>query len=247
VTGWVDRDGHPVAAPEPPPAGSYYRPIGDFQAGHYERNAFTRGTAQEAAHLWDALGLAPGAVSLDVGCGTGRHVRAFVARGARAYGIDISRGLLAAGGIAAAQADARRLPVASGACDAVVSLCQGAFGITPGGDRAVLVELARVLRPGGRLALTAFALVFAARWLAPDDAIDLRRGLHYQRAEVRGPDDARRHFDLWTTCYSPAHLDESVTAAGLHVESLSGVEPGAYGTDPPTLDHPEYLVIAVKP
>ena len=248
---WTDRDGNPVEAPEPPAAGSYYTEIGDFQGAAYERNAFALGTEQEAAFLSDALGLAAGQVLVDVGCGTGRHTRAFAARGVRAVGVDISQGLLAAAaghGMPAAfvRADARRIPLPDGAADAVICLCQGGFGITPGGDAQVFAEMVRVLRPGGRLALTAFSLAFAARWLAPGDAFDVQRGLHHIAADVRNADGVSRGFDLWTQCYSAAHLRQLAAAAGLTVEGTYGVEPGAYRRAWPTLQHPELLLLATK-
>jgi SAM-dependent methyltransferase len=249
-TRWTDRDGTAVDAPEPPPGGSHYGPIGDFQGAEYERNAFALGTAAEVDFLEAELGLATAEQVVDVGCGTGRHTRELARRGTPITGIDLSAGLLqvgAATGLGSfVQADARALPLAEASCDVVLCLCQGGFGITPGGDRRVLAELARVLRPGGRLALTAFSLVFAARWLAPEDHLDVRRGLVHSPAEVRGPDGHRRTFDLWTSCYSADHLVMLVEQAGLQVDSLSGVEPGRYGLDPPVLTDPELLVLATR-
>jgi SAM-dependent methyltransferase len=248
--GWVDRDGAPVTAPQPPVAGSYYGPIGDFQGAAYDRNAFALGTAQEVAFLTAALALGPDDRILDVGCGTGRHVRALTAAGFDAVGIDISHGLLAHGATAGGryvQADARALPLPDGCADVVLCLCQGGFGITPGGDEQVVTELARVLRPGGRLALTAFSLAFAVRHMAPEDHLDLFSGIMHTPAEVRGTDDERRLFDLWTTCYTPAHLSLLVRSVGLELEDISGIEPGQYGHEVPSLGHPELLLVASKP
>jgi SAM-dependent methyltransferase len=246
---WTDRDGRPVEVPEPPAAGSYYTEIGDFQGVAYERNAFALGTEQEVALLWDALDLRPSEALVDVGCGTGRHSRALAGRGVRAIGVDISPGLLAAAaahGTAAAfvRADARAMPLPDACADVVICLCQGGFGITPGGDADVLTEIARVLRPGGRLALTAFSLAFATRWLAPEDAIDLDRGLIHTPAEVRGADGEARHYDLWTSCYTVAELRHLLAAAGFVDVRLSGAEPGAYRLDPPRLTDPELLALA---
>lgn len=246
---WTDRDGRKVDAPEPPPSGSYYEELGDFQGAAYSRNAFALGTAQEADFLWTALDLQAGDVVVDVGCGVGRHAHAFAQRGAHVVGIDISAGLLAAARqhpsrAAFVQADARTIPLADGAADAVICLCQGGFGVTPGGDREIVAEIARILRPAGRLALTAFSLPFAARFLGPDDAIDVTRGLVWSPAEVRGADDERRTYDLWTSCYSPAELTNMLLTCGFDLEILSGIEPGAYGTQEPTLRHPEFLVLA---
>jgi SAM-dependent methyltransferase len=245
---WTDAQGRAVDAPEPPPEGSCYGPIGDFQGPAYDRNAFALGTEQEVGHLTRVLGLRAGQVVVDVGCGTGRHARALAAAG---LGVDVSEGLLRAArahptAARFVRADARRLPLPDGAADVALSLCQGGFGITPGGDARVLGELARVLRPGGLLALTAFSLPFAARHLGPEDAIDVDRGLVHSPAEVRGPDGERRTFDLWTACYSAGHLRDLCAAVGLHVRTVSGVEPGRYGDRPPTLDDPELLVLAQR-
>ncbi len=250
MSGWSDADGRPVAAPEPPAQGSFYGLIGDFQGPHYERNAFTRGTRQEVAFLMSALSLSRATTVLDVGCGTGRHARALRDNDVEVVGLDLSYGLLRAaadrrpGGWV--QADARRIPLRDECVDVVLSLCQGGFGISAGGDAAVLSELVRVLRPGGGLALTAFSLAFASRWLANGDALDVDRGLHWAPADVRGPDATQRRFDLWTQCYSAGHLRCLSQDAGLEVAGVFGVEPGSYGRDAPALSHPELLVLATK-
>lgn len=248
---WSTVDGEAVTAPEPPAAGSFYGPIGDWQGAEYERNAFTRGTDAEVAFLMQALRLQPGALLVDVGCGTGRHARALRPQGIRAVGIDLSHGLLRAAGTRDSggwvQADARRLPVRSGAADAVMSVCQGGFGITPGGDEMVFGEMVRILRPGGMLVITAFSLAFATRWLVAGDAFDVERGLLYTAADVRGADGASQRFDLWTQCYSGGHLRVLARQLGLHIEGIYGAEPGSYSRRPPTLRDPELLLVARKP
>ncbi len=99
-----------------------------------------------------ALGLPAGSVVLDLACGTGDLAVLAHHRGLRGVGVDLSRGMLAARhpGVPAAQADALALPLADGAVDGVVS----GFALRNFTDlRASLAEAARVLRPGGRLAL----------------------------------------------------------------------------------------------
>jgi ubiquinone/menaquinone biosynthesis C-methylase UbiE len=107
-------------------------------------------------------------VVVDLGCGTGqltqRLVRTFPA--ATTVGVDLSDGMLAkaAGRFVAAgdgadglvRADAQRLPLAERSVDVVV--CTESFHWYPDQERA-LGEVARVLRPGGRLLIASIAML----------------------------------------------------------------------------------------
>ncbi|MFN0059522.1 MAG: class I SAM-dependent methyltransferase [Planctomycetota bacterium] len=129
--------------------------------------------AGEVRFAVDALGLAPGAHVLDLCCGAGRHFRELRARALRVVGLDRSRPLLAAarralgGGAELVEADMRRLPFAS-AFDAVF-LFFTSFGYfrTDDDNRRVLVEIARVLRPGGALLLDIADKASLVRGLVP--------------------------------------------------------------------------------
>ena len=99
-----------------------------------------------------ALGLGPGAVVVDVACGTGDLCRALTSRGLRAVGVDFSAGMFAAARTAAplVLADALELPVAAAAADGITC----GFALRNLVDLgAFLAEAARVVRTGGRLAL----------------------------------------------------------------------------------------------
>jgi demethylmenaquinone methyltransferase/2-methoxy-6-polyprenyl-1,4-benzoquinol methylase len=99
-----------------------------------------------------ALGLPPGSLVLDVACGTGDLCRDLAAAGHRPIGLDFSAGMLAAAhtGAPLVQADALALPVATGAVDGVTC----GFALRNVESLATLfAELARVLRPGGRVAV----------------------------------------------------------------------------------------------
>ena len=95
------------------------------------------------------LGHGPGRL-LDVGCGGGVHAAAFAGRGWNVTGVDVSAHqlqLARARGVDVVEADAEALPFEDGSFDAAVSM----FTHTDVGDfAAVVAEVARVLRPGGR-------------------------------------------------------------------------------------------------
>lgn len=212
----------------------------------YLRYSFTKGTEQEVGFLVDALDLRPGARVLDVGCGPGRHALALRQLGVAAVGVDIALPFLVAAGAGEwVRADARSLPFADAAFDAVLCLCQGGFGLLGGeGEDAALLEMARVLRPGGRLALTAFSSYFAVRFIEDGDTFDAASGVNHERATVRDEGGNEAQFDLWTTCFTPRELRVMARAAGLEVTALWSVAPGRYAAAPPDLDHPEWLLLA---
>ncbi|MCW2688641.1 MAG: SAM-dependent methyltransferase [Mycobacterium sp.] len=117
------------------------------------------------------LNIPPNGIALDVGSGPG-NVTASLARAAGpdglALGVDISEPMLARAVRAEAgpqtgflRADAQRLPLRDNVVDAVVSIA--ALQLIPD-PAAALAEMARVLRPGGRLAVMVPTAGRAARF-----------------------------------------------------------------------------------
>lgn len=100
----------------------------------------------------EGLDLAPGSTVVDLACGTGDLCRDLAAAGHHPFGADFSLGMLRHGRTSAplVQADAVRLPLRDAAVDGVISgfALRNFVALPP-----VFAELARVVRPGGRVAL----------------------------------------------------------------------------------------------
>ena len=130
-----------------------------------------RGSQEGTAGL---LGPVAGLDVLEIGCGAAQGARWLVGQGAHVAAFDVSFGQLqqareldARSGIAVprlVQADAQQLPFRNRSFDVAVS----AFGALPfvADVPGTLAEVARVLRPAGRLV---FSVTHPLRWAFPDD------------------------------------------------------------------------------
>ncbi|MFE9535817.1 class I SAM-dependent methyltransferase [Streptomyces sp. NPDC006691] len=131
-------------------------------AGRAEAYAVSFGKlcAHPVPQLLDAARVRDGVRVLDVGTGTGTVAAAACARGARVTGVDaeISMVDLAARSVPSAEmhlAELPRLPFSEGLFDAVTAN----FVLNHvGRPRAALAELRRVVRPGGWIAVTVWAV-----------------------------------------------------------------------------------------
>ena len=106
----------------------------------------------------EAAALRPGALVADVGTGTGFLAEAAIADGARVIGIDISDGMLeqvssrlAGRPFEPRRAEGSALPLAAGEVDAVVA---NMFLHHAEDPAATIAQMARALKPGGRLVIT---------------------------------------------------------------------------------------------
>lgn len=151
------------------------------------------------------LAAAPGQRVLEIGAGAGQCARWLERHvGASVVATDLSMGMLRVGaglsertGTAPPllQCDALALPFGDAVFDTVFT----AYGVVPfvADSAAVMAEVARVLRPGGRFV---FSTTHPIRWAFPDDPseaglvarLGLLRPDALRRVGRRGPGDLRR-------------------------------------------------------
>ncbi|HEX2295561.1 MAG TPA: class I SAM-dependent methyltransferase [Actinomycetota bacterium] len=244
-----------MTASRPHPGEPYFESVGDLLGEAYLRYSFTKGTAQEVAFLVDLLGLPRGSRVLDVGCGPGRHSVPLAEAGLAVTGVDVSRrfldlaaGAARAAGVGAAffHVDARQMPF-DDEFDAVVSICQGAFGLMAGDDSTVLKRMAEAVRRGGRVVVTAFSALYEASHPRDGATFDADAGVVHERTTVKDEDGADHEVDLWTSVYTPRELRLMALGVGLVPEHVWACEPGAFGKREPDLDHPELMLVARRP
>ena len=235
----------------------WFESVARYLGDSYLKYSFTKGTKQEIDFLVEALPLVGGDRVIDIGCGPGRHCNELAIRGYKAFGIDISATFIEQASASAVEgASFRRLDARllqdeielHGMFDVAICLCQGAFGVMldDSDDLDVLRGAAAVLRPGGLLALSAFNSYFSIRHHT-DAQFDVDRGVSHERTVLRNPAGEEMETDLWTGCYTPRELRMACSIVGLEVVRIYGVEPGKYGLIEPSVDLPEYLLVARKP
>ena len=144
---------------------------------------------------------------LDVGCGPGQIGLAVRGHGRRVIGIDFSSAMahLAAGRLdGAVSADMRALPFRSRSIGGVVAF-YSVIHVRRDEVRLVLAEFARVLRPGGRVLLSA----------------------HEGEGEIELDEFLGKHVPMVATFFTLDELVDAITAASLDVVSAERRAPYA--------------------
>jgi SAM-dependent methyltransferase len=239
-----------------------------FEAGYL--NLYAHRDAADAARALDflaaAVPLRPGLRLLDLCCGAGRHLALIAPRVASAAGLDLSRVLLNCARQSLApgdpaplmEADMRALPLRSAHFDAVINLFTR-FGYFDRDDEnaAVLREIARVLRPGGRFVFDHINPPHLRAGLRPRTERDLDGGVRVLESRRIDPAARRVHKDVefrrpgeppvrWhesVRLYEPDELDAAFAAAGLRVLDRFG----DFDRRPLTPDAPRLILLAQRP
>ena len=140
--------------------------------------------------------------------------------------------------------------------DAVISLCQGAFGLAGETNRPVpmadpdgeiLKRMSQALVVGGKVALSAFSAYFQVHFLEENkDTFFADHGVNHEKTTIRNASGEELTQDLWTSCFTPRELRLLAKDANLSVQSIWSVTPGKYKKTPPTYTQAEFLMIATR-
>ena len=132
----------------------YFRePYGEIYADYLLSPEMAR---EEAEFAREALGLTKSDRVLDCPCGYGRHMDVLASHLPRLVGIDLDADCLKRGKqwsprLRMIRGDMRAMPFPDGAFDAVLNLFNSFGYFSEVDNRRVLVEMARVVRPGGQV------------------------------------------------------------------------------------------------
>ncbi len=139
--------------------------------------------------------------------------------------------------------------------DAVVSMCQGGFGLLCEPDSSLedndmdlraLENMARALKPGGKLALSAFSSYFQVQYLSQTDHFDAFNGVNREDVEIMNVEGEKKQAVTWTTCFTPRELRLMSEKVGLLVRNIWSVTPIDYELLPCGTENPEFLLLAEK-
>lgn len=241
---------------------SSWQQFHDREAPNYDQLCYTQNTAQEVEFLIAELGLTPGASVLDVGCGTGRHAIELARKGYRVTGIDLSPGMLerarekaqaAQVEIEWIQGDAKKFALDK-QFDAVICICEGAFGLLGGEDDAneqplaILRNVSRSLKSGGK---TIFTVLSAFKMIRERSQEDVEQGrfdpLTMTTTADVSPGEGAPAIRLRERAFTPTELRLLFGLAGLRVLHIWGGTAGDWGRRAIGLDEFEIMVAAEKP
>jgi SAM-dependent methyltransferase len=220
----------------------FERWFGEEYKALYPHRSEIQADAQVRALVEASSAISPWKI-LDVGCGSGRHLRSFRARGFHdALGIDLSSVLLhdaRATGLAVARADMRRLPFADGIFDLLSSFFTS-FGYfaTRDEDTLALREFCRVIRRSGHLFLDLHNSELLLRELIPHETRPMEGGEveveRFQQGDqivkrlcIRKPECGEKTFEERIRLYSLSTLQPILKNLDLTILRVFGDESGA--------------------
>jgi SAM-dependent methyltransferase len=183
-----------------------------------------------------SVGLQSGWRVLDVGCGAGRHARAFVQAGARCFGLDLSATLLRIArqvtGAPLIRADMRQLPIRPSSMDLTVNLFTS-FGYfeRDAEHMAALREMIGTVRRSGWFAIDFLNPAAVRRQLVPQETVELG-GQTVRVTRSVSPDgryvcksihpSGGRQYMERVRLFEPDQISQMIQSAGVQVRHRFG-------------------------
>jgi len=233
----------------------------DREADYYLQEPFTKYTKEEVEFLLNEFKLPKGAKILDMGCGVGRHSIELAKRGYRVTGVDISRNMIEKAEERAREegvevefikADATKF-ARDEEFDAAICLCEGAFSLLGLSDDpiehdlAILRNVYKSLKPGGKFILTALSALSRVKRVTNEDiangVFDPNTMTFYE--EIEAPDGTK--VPIRERVYVPTELYLMFKMAGFEVKAIWGGTAGRWGKRKVDMDDIETMVVAEKP
>lgn len=215
---------------------------------------------REAAFALERLGPRDPTPLLDLCCGSGRHALRFAEAGVPPVGLDYSAIELALAHrrnpcLRLVRGDMRRLPFADGCFETVVNFFTS-FGyfVREADNRAVIGEIERVLKRGGRFLCDTFALDHVLARLVGEERLSteerqyrIRRRWNDRTRRIEKDIEVRRggtieRFRESVRAYTRDELTRLLKASGLAVEAVWGDFDGC----PPGAGSPRLIILARK-